>query len=100
MSRARWTVPALVLAAACGPAWAGDDPDYLLISPRTRPALAVGFGAPLGATGGLELMHGLGADIEEDGESVKAVAGLVFQVHAGSGGGKLSLGAGARAHVR
>src|SRR5262245_1160646 len=105
MSRARGTILALALAAVCGPAWAGlddddDGPDYLLVSPRTRPAVTVGFGAPLGAAAGFELMHGLGAHIEDDGEVVKGVAGLVLQVHGGTGGGKLSLGAGARAHVR
>jgi hypothetical protein len=100
MSRAPEAWLALALAVAGGSAWAGDDgPDRLLVSPRTRAAVAAGYGAPLGATAGIDLVHGLGADVQDDGQTVKAVAGVVVQLQAGTGGGKLSLGAGARAHV-
>jgi hypothetical protein len=68
----------------------------------------VGFGGPLGASATLGLLHGLGADVAEDSERVKAVCaapiphcahGFLLQADAGSGGGKLSLGLGARARV-
>lgn len=67
----------------------------------------VGFGGPLGASASFGLLHGLGADVAED-ERVKAVCaapiphcahGFLLQADAGSGGGKLSLGLGARARV-
>jgi hypothetical protein len=46
-----------------------------------------------------ELLYGLGADVRDDGDRVRALAGLLFQVQGGSAGGKLSLGVGGRAHV-
>jgi hypothetical protein len=58
-----------------------------------------GFGGPLGAVATAELIHGLRADVEDDAERVKARAGLLLQVHGGSGGGKFSLGVGARARI-
>jgi hypothetical protein len=58
-----------------------------------------GFGGPLGAAVTGELIYGLGADVRDEGERVSGVAGLLVQVHAGSGGGKLSLGVGGRARV-
>lgn len=60
---------------------------------------AAGFGGPLGAAVTGELVYGMGADVRDDGERVRGVAGLLVQVHAGSGGGKLSLGVGGRARV-
>ena len=68
----------------------------------------VGFGGPLGASATLGLLHGLGADVAEDSERVNAVCaapiphcahGFLLQADAGTGGGKLSLGLGARARV-
>jgi hypothetical protein len=59
----------------------------------------VGYGGPLGAAVTGELIYGLKADIDDDGERVRGVAGLMAQVHAGSGGGKLSVGAGGRARI-
>lgn len=58
-----------------------------------------GFGGPLGATVTGELVYGPGADVRDDGERVRGVAGLLVQVQAGSGGGKLSLGVGGRARI-
>lgn len=58
-----------------------------------------GFGGPLGAAVTGELVYGLKADGRDEGERVRGVAGLLVQVHAGSGGGKLSLGVGGRARV-
>jgi len=46
-----------------------------------------------------ELLYGLRADVREDAERVRGVAGLLVQVHAASGGAKLSLGVGGRARV-
>jgi hypothetical protein len=45
------------------------------------------------------LIYGARADIREDGERVRARAGLLVQAQAGSGGGKVSLGVGGRARV-
>jgi hypothetical protein len=69
------------------------------VAPKTRFSAGVGYGGPLGASVGGEVVYGLGADVRDDGDHVKAVAGILFQVEGGSGGGKLSLGVGARAHV-
>jgi hypothetical protein len=75
----------------------------------TQVAVGIGFGGPIGATASFTVLHGLGADVrEEEGGRVKAVCalpiphcaqGFLFQADAGSGGGKLSLGVGARARV-
>ncbi len=74
----------------------------------TQLAAGIGFGGPIGAAGSFRVLHGLGADVREEDGRVKAVCalpiphcaqGFTFQVDAGSGGGKLSLGVGARAHV-
>lgn len=58
-----------------------------------------GFGGPLGAAATGELIYGLRADVRDDGDRVRGVAGLLVQVAAGSGGGKLSLGVGGRGRV-
>jgi hypothetical protein len=42
-----------------------------------------------------ELLYGLRVDVHEDEEQVNGRAGLLVQLHAGTGGGKLSLGVGA-----
>jgi len=55
------------------------------------------YGGPLGAAVMGELLYGLKVDVHEDKEQVKARAGLLVQLHAGAGGGKVSLGVGARA---
>jgi hypothetical protein len=74
----------------------------------TQFAAGIGFGGPIGAAASFRVMHGLGADVREEGGRVKAVCslpiphcaqGFTVQADAGSGGGKLSLGVGARAHV-
>jgi len=74
----------------------------------TRFVAALAFGAPLGAAASLRILHGLGADVREEEGSVKAVCalpirhcaqGFLFEAAAGSGGGELGLGIGARAHV-
>jgi len=74
----------------------------------TQVAVGVGFGGPIGAAVSFRILHGLGADVREGGDRVKAVCavpiphcaqGFLFQADAGSGGGKLSLGIGARARV-
>jgi hypothetical protein len=74
----------------------------------TQVAFGFGFGGPLGAAASFRVLHGLGADVREGDDRVKAVCavpiphcaqGFLFQADAGSGGGKLSLGIGARARV-
>ena len=68
----------------------------------------IGFSGPIGGTASLQLLHGLGADIEDDGTRVEAVCaipmphcaqGYLLRADVGSGGGKLSLGLGAQAKV-
>jgi hypothetical protein len=75
---------------------------------RTRFGAGVGLLGPLGAAARVSLLHGLGADVRDEGTRVKAVCalpirrcanGFLIQADAGTGGGKLSLGVGAYAKV-
>jgi hypothetical protein len=75
---------------------------------RTQFGAGIGFSGPIGAAGSLRVLHGLGADVRDESTRVKAVCaipmphcaqGFLVQADAGSGGGKLSLGLGARARV-
>jgi hypothetical protein len=75
---------------------------------RTQLGAGIGFSGPLGAAASLRILHGLGADVRDGSTKVNAVCaipmphcaqGFLIQADAGSGGGKLSLGVGARAHV-
>jgi hypothetical protein len=75
---------------------------------RTQLSVGLGFGGPLGASATISLLRGLGADIHEESDRVKAVCalplphcakGFLLEAAAGSGGGKLSLGLGAAADV-
>ena len=68
----------------------------------------IGFSGPIGGTASFQLLHGLGADIDDDGTHVEAVCavpmphcaqGFLVRADAGSGGGKLSLGLGGFAKV-
>jgi hypothetical protein len=91
----------LVLAAVTGPAWGGDETvEEITIEPKTHAFFGVGYGGPLGGAVSFELLHGLGADVREDENRVKAIAGILMQVQAGTDGGKFSLGLGGHAHVR
>lgn len=78
------------------------------IDRRNQLVAGVGFGGPTGAVFRLDLLHGLGADVRDEKERVKAVCavpvphcghGFLVGAEAGSGGGKLSLGLGANARV-
>jgi hypothetical protein len=82
--------------------------EEITLDKATHLSAGIGFGGPIGAIGSFRVMHGLGADVREEDGRVKAVCslpiphcaqGFTFQVDAGSGGGKLSLGVGAKAHV-
>jgi hypothetical protein len=75
---------------------------------RTMVRAGIGFSGPIGASASLQVLHGLGADIKDDGTRVKAVCaipmprcaqGFLLRADAGTGGGKLSLGVGAWAKV-
>jgi hypothetical protein len=91
---------ALALPAATGFAEdASSMGEEVRVEPKARLSAGVGYGGPLGASVAGEVVYGLGADVRDDGDRVKAVAGILFQVEGGSGGGKLSLGIGARARV-
>jgi hypothetical protein len=78
------------------------------IDRQTQLAARVGFEHPLGGALTLTLLRGLGADVRDEDGRVKGVCaaplaacakGFLLEAAAGSGGGKLSLGLGARAHV-
>ena len=80
----------------------------ITLEPRTQVRAGLGFSGPLGAMGSLQILHGVGADIKDDGTRVKAVCaipvphcarGFLLRVDAGSGGGRLSVGLGAWAKV-
>jgi hypothetical protein len=80
----------------------------ITIDKDTQVVAGIGFGGPIGAAASFRVLHGLGADVREEDGRVKAVCalpiphcaqGFLFQAEAGSGGGKLSLGVGARASV-
>jgi hypothetical protein len=105
MTTKRSGVLALVLVstAPCGLAWSEEErpanPE-VLVTRRTRASLGASFGAPLGATATIGLLHGLGADVTDESDRIRAIAGVLLQLHAGTGGGKLSLGVGASASGR
>jgi hypothetical protein len=90
------------------PKSASQPETEITIDKGTHVALGIGFGGPIGAAASVRVLHGLGADVHEGDERVKAVCalpiphcaqGFLVQADAGSGGGKLSLGIGARARV-
>ena len=118
------TPPATAPEPDAGEAPAADAPaaarEPLTLDPRapakteitldrdTQLGAGIGFSGPLGAAASLRILHGLGADVRDGSTKVKAVCaipmphcaqGFLIQADAGSGGGKLSLGVGARAHV-
>jgi hypothetical protein len=93
-----------------GPSPKAESParTEITLDKDTQVAVGIGFGGPIGAAASFRILHGLGADVREDNGRVKAVCalpiphcaqGFLFQADAGSGGGKLSLGVGARARV-
>lgn len=106
--------PPVALAPAAPPVDVAPDPTLparaeVTIDRRNQFTAGIGFGGPLGATLRVDLLHGLGADVSEEKERVKAVCalpiqycggGFVLGAEAGSGGGKLSLGVGANARVQ
>ncbi len=76
---------------------------------QTLVRAGIGFSGPLGGIASFQLLHGLGADIKDDGTRVEAVCavpmphcaqGFLLRADVGSGGGKLSLGLGALAKVK
>jgi hypothetical protein len=105
--------PAPPAPEAPSPPQVGPDPTLpakteITLDKATHVSAGLGFGGPIGAIGSFRVMHGLGADVREEDGRVKAVCslpiphcaqGFTFQADAGSGGGKLSLGVGAKAHV-
>jgi len=105
--------PAAPAAPPVDPANPAPDPSLpartdVTLDRKTQLVADIGFGGPLGATLRVDLLHGLGADVRETNERVRAVCalplphcarGFLLGVEAGSGGGKLSLGVGANAKV-
>jgi len=97
-------------AAEPAPASTQDAPagTEVYIDRQDQWAGRIGFQGPLGGAASLTLYHGLGADVRESDGRVKAVCaaplavcagGFLVEAAAGSGGGKLSLGLGARARI-
>lgn len=90
-------------------AQAGLQPDTdVTIDRHTGLSASVGYGGPLGAAASLTLLRGLGADVREGSDRVKAVCaapirhcanGFLLETAAGLHGGRLSLGFGGRAKV-
>ena len=80
----------------------GDEPsdERIMIGLRTVVSPSAGYQGPLGPAAGLDLLVGLGADVEADEDRVKAIAGALFGIQAGTEAGKLSLGAGASARIQ
>jgi hypothetical protein len=105
--------PAVDLPASAAEVEPGLDPTApaqtdITLDWRTQVRGGLGFSGPLGAIGSVQVLHGLGADIRDDGTRVKAVCaipmpycaqGFLLRADAGSGGGKLSLGLGGWAKV-
>jgi hypothetical protein len=97
--------------AAAEPRSSSPDPKAeteINLDKDTQVAVGIGFAGPLGAAASVRVLHGLGVDVREGEDRVKALCalpiphcaqGFLFQADAGSGGGKLSLGVGARARV-
>jgi hypothetical protein len=78
------------------------------VDKKTQVAAGIGFGGPIGAAASIRMLTGLGADVRDSDGRVKVMCalpiphcaqGFLLQADAGSGGGKLSLGLGARARV-
>ncbi|HXY38054.1 MAG TPA: hypothetical protein VEQ10_00200 [Vicinamibacteria bacterium] len=97
----------VVLAAASADAQEPARTEVTLDRARYAWFLA-DFGGPLGATAGVDLLVGLGADVRDEKDRVKAVCaaplalcahGFLIHAAAGSGGGRLGIGIGARASV-
>jgi hypothetical protein len=112
MSGAKWLALAVCLAVPAEVAGqerpAGAETE-VTIDLENHVTGGVAFSGPLGAAVSVQLLHGLGADVQEDGDRVRALCavpmphcaqGFVVQADAGSGGGKLGLGIGARARVQ
>ncbi len=121
MPRLGWVIAIACLVpvrAACGQEPPAAEPQVLdpharakteiTIDKATQVGAGIGFGGPIGAAASFRILHGLGADVRDGEDRVKAVCafpiphcakGFLFQVDAGSGGGKVSLGMGARARV-
>ena len=80
----------------------------ITIDNGTRVVAGIGLAGPIGAAASVRILHGLAANVRDCDGRVKAVCalpiphcaqGFLVQAEAGSGGGKVSLGLGARARV-
>ena len=94
----------LVAVACCGLAQAQESArptEQTEVTVAGKPHASGGllFGGPLGASATGELLYGIRADVHEDGDRVRAFAGLALSAQAGTGGGKLGLGLAGRARV-
>ncbi len=98
--------PAAPKPPAVGPT--SEPPTEVTIDKNTQAVAGVGFSGPLGGVVTFELLHGLGADVREGKERVQIVCaapipycagGFFLKATAGSGGGRLGIGAGARARI-
>jgi hypothetical protein len=93
----------LCLTALGGVAAAEDPPEPSAWHPpgTTGTAIEASYGGPLGFALTGELIHGgLGVDVTDDQDRIEGVGGLLLQASAGTGGGKLSVGAGFSGRVK
>lgn len=102
---------AIVIVACLGGSVTGraeETPTEVTLDRQDQWAARLGVQGPLGAAASLILFHGLAADVREQDGRVKAACaaplaicggGFLVETAAGNGGGKLSLGFGARARV-
>ena len=100
--------PSISATEPAAPASVSRPETDVTVDKSSQVVAGLGFSGPLGAGVSLRVLHGLGADIRDGGDRVEAVCalpiphcarGFTVDASAGTGGGKLSLGIGARARV-
>jgi hypothetical protein len=99
MTTTRILAAILALAAAPGGVRAGEG-ERVLVDGGARLSFGGGYGGPVGAVAGVDLLVGPRIDVRDGPDRVKGVLGGVLGLQVGTRGGKLSLGAGAQAKIR
>jgi hypothetical protein len=99
MNTTRVLAAILVLGAVPAASQAGER-ERVLVDGGARLSFGGGYGGPVGAVAGVDLLVGPRIDVRDGPDRVKAVAGGLLGLQVGTRGGKLSLGVGAQAKVR